>query len=159
MAMADTEDGSGVDGSGADHTAGASGGGASGGGAGPAGGGGRTFGDIRFGKVSGSAIGIGDHNHIVNGRQGEAPCDPAYQELLEAVRQLAEDLRRVVPSPEVGALSDELDQTQDEIQRTGRAGAGRLARIRVMLQDASASVGMLASGVAVGQAVGALLGG
>ncbi|MGP3945533.1 MULTISPECIES: hypothetical protein [Streptomyces] len=154
MAMADTEDGSGVGGGGADHTAGTTGGGA-----GPAGGGGRTFGDIRFGKVSGSAIGIGDHNHIVNGRQGDAPCDPAYQELLEAVRQLAEDLRRVVPSPEVGALSDELDQTQDEIQRTGRAGAGRLARIRVMLQDASAGVGMLASGVAVGQAVGALLGG
>ncbi|AJZ86059.2 MULTISPECIES: hypothetical protein [Streptomyces] len=154
MAMADTEDGSGVSGGGADHTAGASGGGA-----GPAGGGGRSFGDIRFGKVSGSAIGIGDHNHMVNGRQGDVPCDPAYQELLEAVRQLAEDLRRVVPSPEVGALSDELDQTQDEIQRTGRAGAGRLARIRVMLQDASAGVGMLASGVAVGQAVGALLGG
>ncbi|MGW7751784.1 hypothetical protein ACWGK6_09490 [Streptomyces violaceusniger] len=154
MAMADTEDGSGVGGGGADHTAGASGGGA-----GPAGGGGRTFGDIRFDKVSGSAVGIGDHNHIVNGRQGEAPCDPAYQELLEAVRQLTDDLRRVVPSPEVGALSDELDQAQDEIQRTGRAGAGRLARIRVMLQDASASVGMLASGVAVGQAVGALLGG
>ncbi|MEE4587750.1 hypothetical protein ACIG63_04020 [Streptomyces antimycoticus] len=154
MAMADTEDGSGVSGGGADHTAGASGGGA-----GPAGGGGRSFGGIRFGKVSGSAIGIGDHNHIVNGRQGDVPCDPAYQELLEAVRQLAEDLRRVVPSPEVGALSDELDQTQDEIQRTGRAGAGRLARIRVMLQDASAGVGMLASGVAVGQAVGALLGG
>ncbi|MFD8515053.1 hypothetical protein ACFV27_29225 [Streptomyces antimycoticus] len=154
MAMADTEDGSGVSGGGADHTAGASGGGA-----GPAGGGGRSFGGIRFGKVSGSAIGIGDHNHMVNGRQGDVPCDPAYQELLEAVRQLAEDLRRVVPSPEVGALSDELDQTQDEIQRTGRAGAGRLARIRVMLQDASAGVGMLASGVAVGQAVGALLGG
>ncbi|AEM87944.1 hypothetical protein [Streptomyces violaceusniger] len=153
MAMADTEDGSGVGGGGADHAADASGGGA-----GPAGGG-RTFGDITFGKVSGSAVGIGDHNHIVNGRQGEAPCDPAYQELLEAVRQLADDLRRVVPSPEVGALSDELDQTQDEIQRTGRAGAGRLARIRVMLQDASAGVGMLASGVAVGQAVGTLLGG
>ncbi|GAA0932640.1 hypothetical protein GCM10009575_039180 [Streptomyces rhizosphaericus] len=153
MAMADTEDGSDM-GGGADHAADASGGGTT-----PAAGGGSTFGNIRFGKVQGSAIGFGDHNHIVNGRQAEAPCDPAYQELLEAVRRLAEDLRRVVPSPEVGALSEELDRTEDEIQRTGRAGAGRLARIRVMLQDASASVGMLASGVAVGQAVGALLGG
>ncbi|AQA16337.1 hypothetical protein BV401_20135 [Streptomyces malaysiensis subsp. malaysiensis] len=114
---------------------------------------------MRFGNVRGSAIGIGDHNRIVNGREGEVPCDPAYQELLEAVRQLTDDLRRVVPSPEVGVLTDELAQTQDEIRRTGRAGAGRLARIRVLLQDASASVGMLASGVAVGQAVGALLGG
>ncbi|WP_137978369.1 hypothetical protein [Streptomyces violaceusniger] len=154
MAMADAQDGSDM-GGGPDHAADASGGGVA-----PAAGGGSTFGNIRFGSVRGSAIGFGDHNHIVNGRQGEAaPCDPAYQELLEAVRQLAEDLRRVVPSPEIGALSDELDRTEDEIQRTGRAGAGRLARIRVMLQDASASVGMLASGVAVGQAVGALLGG
>lgn len=153
MAMADTGDGSGMGGGGADRSAGASGGGAD-----PAGGGSK-FGNIRFGNVRGSAIGIGDHNRIVNGRVGEVPCDPAYQELLEAVRGLADDLRRVVPSPEVGALNDELAQTQDEIQRTGRAGAGRLARIRVLLQDASASVGMLASGVAVGQAVGALLGG
>ncbi|MBI0297819.1 hypothetical protein JBE04_25995 [Streptomyces sp. PRKS01-29] len=154
MMMADTEDGGGL-GGGADQAAGASGGGV----APAAGGGGSKFGNIRFGSVQDSAIGFGDHNHIVNGSRGEAPCDPAYQELLEAVRQLAEDLRRVIPSPEVGALSDELDRTEDEIQRTGRAGAGRLARIRVLLQDAGTGVGMLASGVAVGQAVGALLGG
>ncbi|MYU09409.1 hypothetical protein GTZ78_01570 [Streptomyces sp. SID8361] len=153
MAMADAGDGSGMGGGGADRSADASGGGAD-----PAGGGSK-FGNIRFGNVRGSAIGIGDHNRIVNGREGEVPCDPAYQELLEAVRQLTDDLRRVVPSPEVGVLTDELAQAQDEIRRTGRAGAGRLARIRVLLQDANASVGMLASGVAVGQAVGALLGG
>ncbi|MEU1801121.1 hypothetical protein [Streptomyces sp. NPDC019937] len=129
-------------------------------GAGAAGGqGGRRFGDIRIGNVRGGVVGIGDHNHIVNGSQGGTGCDPAYEELLSAVRQLSADLERLVAGPEVSALSDELAGTQDEIQRTGRAGAGRLARLRVLLQDAGAGIGMLASGVAVGQAVGALLGG
>ncbi|MBL1095463.1 hypothetical protein JK363_01980 [Streptomyces sp. 205] len=114
---------------------------------------------MRIGSVRGSAVGFGDHHHIVNAPRGEASCDPAYEELLEAVRQLAADLERVVPGPEVQALSNELASAQDEIQRTGRAGVGRLARMRALLQDASASIGMLASGVAVGQAVGVLLGG
>ncbi|MET7935102.1 hypothetical protein [Streptomyces sp. NPDC005322] len=142
MTAAETDDENGAGGAGAAH-----------------GGGGRKFGDIRIGSVRGGAVGIGDHNHIVNGRQQEIPCDPAYEELLEAVVQLAGDLERVVQSPEVSVLSDELADAQDEIQRTGRAGVGRLARLRALLQDASASIGMLASGVAVGQAVGALLGG
>lgn len=142
MTAAETDDGNGAGGAGAAH-----------------GGGGRKFGDIRIGSVRGGAVGIGDHNHIVSGRQQEIPCDPAYEELLEAVVQLAGDLERVVQIPEVSALSDELADAQDEIQRTGRAGVGRLARLRALLQDASASIGMLASGVAVGQAVGALLGG
>jgi hypothetical protein len=121
--------------------------------------GGRRFGDIRIGNVRGGVVGIGDNNHIVNGPQEGAVRDPAYEELLRAVGQLAADLERLVASPEVSALSDELTRTQDDIQRTGRAGAGRLARLRVLLQDAGAGIGMLASGVAVGQAVGALLGG
>ncbi|MFD7501700.1 hypothetical protein [Streptomyces sp. NPDC059850] len=129
-------------------------------GAGTAGGqGGRRFGNIRIGNVRDGVVGIGDNNRIVNGPQGGAVCDPAYEELLRAVGQLSADLARLVDSPQVSALSDELTSTQDEIQRTGRAGAGRLARLRVLLQDAGAGVGMLASGVAVGQAVGALLGG
>ncbi|MEU8824150.1 hypothetical protein [Streptomyces sp. NPDC048636] len=134
-------------------------GGAAGGGSTGGGGGGRQFGDIRIGSVRGSAVGFGDHNHVVNAPGGEAPCDPAYEELLEAVRQLAADLERMVPGPEVQALSNELATAQEEILRTGRAGVGRLARMRALLQDASVSIGMLASGVAVGQAVGALLGG
>ena len=129
-------------------------------GAGTAGGqGGQRFGNIRIGNVRGGVVGIGDGNHIVNGAQDGAVCDPAYEELLRAVQQLSADLERLVAGPEVSALSDELTDTQGEIQRTGRAGAGRLARLRVLLQDAGAGVGMLASGVAVGQAVGALLGG
>ncbi|MFI0818729.1 hypothetical protein ACH4TX_22505 [Streptomyces sp. NPDC021098] len=129
-------------------------------GAGTAGGhGGRRFGNIRIGNVRGGVVGIGDNSHIVNGPQEGTGCDPAYEELLHAVQQLSADLERLVATPEVSALSDELSGAQDEIQRTGRAGAGRLARLRVLLQDAGAGIGMLASGVAVGQAVGALLGG
>lgn len=126
----------------------------------PAGAGGRAYGDIRIGSVRGGAIGIGDHNYIVNVR-AESPVarDPAYERLLEAIRQLGADLARLVESPEVSALADELSETEDEIRRTGAAAPGRLARLRAVLQDASASIGMLASGVALGQAVGALLGG
>lgn len=125
----------------------------------PAGAGGRAYGDIHIGSVRGGAVGIGDHNHIVNVRGGAAPCDPAYEQLLEAVRQLGADLGRLVASPEVSALADELSETEEEVRRTGVAAPGRLARLRALLQDASASIGMLASGVALGQAVGALLGG
>ncbi|MET7762252.1 hypothetical protein ABZS71_09495 [Streptomyces sp. NPDC005393] len=153
MTAAETDDENGTGGTGSAGSAGGTGAAHGGGG------GGRKFGDIRIGSVRGGAVGIGDHNYIVNGRRQEVPCDPAYEELFEAVRQLATDLERVVPSPEVSALSEELADAQDEIQRTGRAGVGRLARMRALLQDASTSIGMLASGVAVGQAVGALLGG
>lgn len=129
-------------------------------GAGAAGGrGGQRFGNIRIGNVRGGVVGIGDNNHIVNGPREGAVCDPAYEELLRAVQQLSADLDRLVATPEIGALSDELAGAQDEIQRTGRAGASRLARLRVLLRDAGAGIGVLASGVAVGQAVGALLGG
>jgi hypothetical protein len=124
-----------------------------------AGAGGRAYGDIHIGSVRGGAVGIGDHNYIVNVRGEAAPCDPAYEQLLEAVRQLGADLGRLVASPEVSALADELSETEEEIQRTGAAAPGRLARLRALLQDASASIGMLASGMALGQAVGALLGG
>ena len=119
----------------------------------------RKFGDIRIGSAHGSAIGIGDHNHVVSGERHTAPCDPAYEELLEAILQLADDLTRLVASPQVSALADELADAQGDIRRTGRAGVGRLARVRLLLQEASTGIGTLASGVAVGQAVAALLGG
>ncbi|MGY0060829.1 hypothetical protein ACWY4P_30515 [Streptomyces sp. LZ34] len=125
----------------------------------PAGAGGRAYGDIHIGNVRGGVVGIGDHNHIVNVRGETVPCDPAYQQLLEAVRQLATDLDRLVESPAVSALADELSEAEDEIRRTGAAAPGRLTRLRALLQDASASIGVLASGVALGQTLGALLGG
>ncbi|MBB5934772.1 hypothetical protein [Streptomyces zagrosensis] len=116
-------------------------------------------GSIRLGNVHNSAVGIGNHHHIETVRHEATPRDPAYERLSEAIQQLGEDLARVVPSSQTVALADELSGAQDEIQRTGQASPGRLARLRTLLQDASASIGMLASGVAVGQAIGPLIGG
>ncbi|MER8042430.1 hypothetical protein [Streptomyces sp. NPDC094032] len=103
---------------------------------------------------------VGDHNTVSYTVQGTEPGrDPAQEELLQAVRRLRADLGGVVPSDQTTALDAELSDTEDEIEGTGAAGTGRLTRLRQALTDAGAVTGILASGVAVGQAVAALLGG
>ncbi|MEV5598236.1 hypothetical protein [Streptomyces sp. NPDC052496] len=115
---------------------------------------------IHIGKVHG-AFAIGDHNTVThNEHTAERPgTDPAHEELLAAVRQLREDLARVIETPQVTLLTAELTDAQEEIETTGRTAPGRLDRLRTALADAGAVTGMLASGAAVGQAVAALLGG
>ncbi|MFD7108180.1 hypothetical protein ACWIG3_26980 [Streptomyces celluloflavus] len=114
---------------------------------------------IHIGRVHG-AFAIGDHNTVTHHEGGGAPVpDPAQEELLRAVRELRDDLARVVQSPQVAALSTELAGTETEIADTGAAGPGRLARLRTALADAGSVAGLLASGAAVGQAVAALVGG
>ncbi|MER5964137.1 hypothetical protein [Streptomyces sp. NPDC002057] len=103
---------------------------------------------------------IGDHNTVTSTVNGTGPSrDPQQEALLQAIRRLRADLGGVVPSERTTALDAELSDAEDEIEGTGRAGAGRLARLRQALTDAGAVTGILASGVAVGQAVGTLLGG
>ncbi|GAA2785010.1 hypothetical protein [Streptomyces showdoensis] len=103
---------------------------------------------------------VGDHNTVAYTVRGAGPeRDPAQEELLQAVRRLRADLGGVVASEQTAALDAELSDAEDEIEGTGAAGPGRLTRLRQALTDAGAVTGILASGVAVGQAVGALLGG
>ncbi|MFF4173193.1 hypothetical protein [Streptomyces sp. NPDC001744] len=103
---------------------------------------------------------IGDHNTVISTVAGGRPArDPGQEELLRAVRRLRADLGGVVPSEGTAALDAELSDVQDEIEGTGRADTGRLTRLRRALADAGAVTGVLASGVAVTQAVAALLGG
>ncbi|MFF0472333.1 hypothetical protein [Streptomyces sp. NPDC004284] len=103
---------------------------------------------------------IGDNNTVTNTVNGAQPArDPQHEELLQAILRLRSDLAGFVPSEQTAALDAELSDAEDEIEGTGRAGGGRLASLRRALADAGAVTGMLASGVAVGQAVGALLGG
>ncbi|WP_435974454.1 hypothetical protein [Streptomyces sp. Qhu_M48] len=103
---------------------------------------------------------IGDHNTVTSTVNGTGPSrDPRQEALLQAIRRLRADLGGVVPSEQTTALDAELSDAEEEIEGTGRAGAGRLARLRQALTDAGAVSGILASGVAVGQAVGTLLGG
>ncbi|MEU4199559.1 hypothetical protein [Streptomyces sp. NPDC045470] len=115
---------------------------------------------IHIGEVHG-AFAIGDHNTVTHNEHttGRRGADPAHEELLTAVRQLREDLARVVETPQVTLLSAELTDAQEEIETTGSTAPGRLDRLRTALADAGAVTGMLASGAAVGQAVAALLGG
>ncbi|MFE2232799.1 hypothetical protein ACFXA4_09535 [Streptomyces sp. NPDC059442] len=117
-------------------------------------------GGIHIGSVHG-AFAIGDNNTVTQhgGGAGEPVRDPAQEELLQAIRRLRADLGNVVASEQTAALDAELSDAEDEIEGTGEAGQGRLARLRQALGDAGAVTGILASGVAVGQAVAALLGG
>ncbi|MFE4829100.1 hypothetical protein [Streptomyces sp. NPDC056672] len=117
--------------------------------------------------MSGSAIGIGDHNTVTNtntntntgtGATGQV-SDPAQAELLAAVRALREDLGRFVATDGTAVLDAELVAAEEEITTAGAAGPGRLAGLRDALALTGGVVGTLASGVAVGEAVGALLGG
>ncbi len=119
----------------------------------------RGKGGIHIGSVQG-AFAIGDHNTVTHNEGVGGPAtDPAQQELLRAVRALRDDLSRAVETPQVTALSGELADTETEIADLGAAGPGRLGRLRAALTDASAVVGLLASGAAVSQAVAALVGG
>ncbi|MEV8587890.1 hypothetical protein [Streptomyces sp. NPDC051180] len=109
---------------------------------------------------TGGNVTIGDNNTVTSTVNGTQPArDPQQEELLLAIRRLRGDLAGVVPSEQTAALDDELSDAEDEIEGTGRADTGRLRRLRQALTDAGAVTGILASGVAVGQAVGALLGG
>ncbi|MER8234088.1 hypothetical protein [Streptomyces sp. NPDC094049] len=120
---------------------------------------GRAHGGVHVTNTGGNVT-IGDHNTVTSTVQGAAPHrDPAQEELLRAVRRLRADLEGVVPTEATDALGAELADTEDEIEGTGRADTGRLTGLRRALTDAGAVTGILASGVAVGQAVGALLGG
>ncbi|MFJ5828635.1 hypothetical protein [Streptomyces sp. NPDC093089] len=109
---------------------------------------------------TGGNVTIGDNNTVTSTVNGTGPDrDPGQEALLQAIGKLRADLAGVVPSEQTAALDEELSDAEDEIEATGRAGAGRLRRLRQALTDAGAVTGILASGVAVGQAVGTLLGG
>ncbi|WP_128379110.1 hypothetical protein [Streptomyces cavernae] len=115
-------------------------------------------GGIHVSNVQG-AFAIGDGNNVVNQPGAGVPQrDPAQEELLRAVRELRADLGRLVTSDQTAALDRELADTEAEIEETGRAGQGRLARIRQALADAGALTGLLASAAAVAQVVGTLSG-
>jgi hypothetical protein len=109
----------------------------------------------RIGNVTDSAVVIGNDNRVSNAVD-RAPKDEKHEQLLEAVHQLRDDLGRLLGTPEIVALRDELDETEGEIQRTGQADGSHFPRLRQLMQDANVSIGALASGVAVGQALAAL---
>ncbi|MEU3605951.1 hypothetical protein AB0E83_10905 [Streptomyces sp. NPDC035033] len=109
---------------------------------------------------TGGNVTIGNDNTVTNTVQyGGAARDPRQEELLRAVRRFRTDLRAVVETEATTALDAELAEAEAEIERTGEAAPGRLARLRQSLADAGNVAGVLASGVAVGQVLNSLLGG
>lgn len=112
-------------------------------------------GGIRFGSVEGSSVVIGDNNKVTNTHQPAPEPPAAHAELLQAVRELREAIAAARASGEEpdAELDAELAATEDEIKETGRAGEGRLARLRQALSDVDALTGAAASTTAVVQAL------
>ncbi|WP_432152283.1 hypothetical protein [Streptomyces sp. bgisy029] len=113
---------------------------------------------VHIGSVTGSAFAVGDHNTVTQ-HQHAGPADEAQAELLQAVRELRADLARFVTSDATEVLDAELVSVADEIETSGAAEPGRLARLQQALTAAGTVTGTLASGVAVAEALRALLGG
>ncbi|MFI8197333.1 hypothetical protein ACIF6K_12405 [Streptomyces sp. NPDC085942] len=113
---------------------------------------------VHIGSVTGSAFAVGSHNTVTQ-HQHPAPADASQAELLRAVRELRADLARFTPSEATQILDAELVSVVDEIETAGAAEPGRLTRLQQTLTAAGALTGALASGVAVAEALAALLGG
>ncbi|GHA08233.1 hypothetical protein ACFOOM_05535 [Streptomyces echinoruber] len=110
--------------------------------------------NVRIGDVSHSTFAVGSHAHAES-HHGTAPArDEATEELLRAVRELREDLRRVRADEHTAALDEELARTEDEIGRTGEAGPSRRERLRALLGDSQALLGVLASAGTVARMLG-----
>ncbi|MFD6801295.1 hypothetical protein [Streptomyces cyaneofuscatus] len=113
---------------------------------------------VHIGSVTGSAFAVGDHNTVTQ-HQHAGPADEAQAELLRAVRELRADLARFTASGTTEVLDAELVSVADEIETAGGAAPGRLARLQQALTAVGSLTGTLASGVAVAEALRALLGG
>ncbi|WP_257002421.1 hypothetical protein [Streptomyces sp. WZ.A104] len=113
---------------------------------------------VNIGTVHGVAV-VGDHNTVTCRNPSRT------RELRLSVRQLRAELaERQGVAGEGGldvirGLDRELADAEDELTSSGAASPARLARLRQALADAGAVTATMASAVAVGQAVGALLGG
>ncbi|MFF3632862.1 hypothetical protein [Streptomyces sp. NPDC002250] len=100
---------------------------------------------VSIGDVSHSTFAIGDHAHAESHHGTAAPRDAAAEELLLAVRELRADLARVRADERTAELDAALADTEDEITRTGQAAPSRRERLRRLLDDSQALVGLLAS--------------
>jgi aspartate/methionine/tyrosine aminotransferase len=110
---------------------------------------------VRFGKVSRSTFAVGSHahaesHHYAAGREGAVED----QELLEALRELRSELAGRPESPAVTGINEAIDEAEEEITRTGRAGESRRARLRERLESAEG----ITSWITAAAAVAAMLG-
>ncbi|MGW4561868.1 hypothetical protein ACWEN3_05470 [Streptomyces sp. NPDC004561] len=109
---------------------------------------------ISIGDVSHSTFAIGDHAHAESHHGTAAQRDEAAEELLLAVRELRADLARVRATGRTAELDAALADTEDEITRTGQATPSRRERLRRLLDDSQALLGVLASAATLAGLVG-----
>ncbi|MFJ6655126.1 hypothetical protein ACIQNG_01985 [Streptomyces sp. NPDC091377] len=112
---------------------------------------------VRLGDVSGSTFAIGSHAHAESHHGATSRTDPAVEQLRVGVRELRSDLARLRADGRTAELDAELAGAEDEINRTGAVTPTRLQRLRQLLTDSEALVGLFASAAAVAGAVAGLL--
>jgi hypothetical protein len=109
---------------------------------------------VRIGDVSYGTFAIGSHAHAESHHSVDARRDAAAEELLRAVRELRADLTRVRADEQTEELAAVLAATEDEITHTGTISARNRERLRQILMDSGALVGLLASAGAVAGLLG-----
>jgi hypothetical protein len=109
---------------------------------------------INISGVTNSAVAVGANARADNRTAAVPGRDQATEELLQAVRELRADLTRVRASEETAALDTALAETEEEIVTTGQAGPTRRDRLRALLDDSQALVGLVASAGAVAGLLG-----
>ncbi|MFF1298556.1 MULTISPECIES: hypothetical protein [unclassified Streptomyces] len=106
------------------------------------------------GGVHGSAFAVGNHARAEMNQGTAVPRDQAAEELLIAVRELRADLTRLRASDATAVLDTALAEAEEEIVTTGRAAPTRRERLRQLLDDSQALVGLVASAGAVAGLLG-----
>lgn len=91
---------------------------------------------VRFGDVSGSTFAVGSHARAESHHHAQPRERAEDQELLEAIRQLRAELAGRPESPAIAGINEAVDEAEEEITRTGRAGDERRARLRDSLRSA-----------------------
>ncbi|MDH6225427.1 MULTISPECIES: hypothetical protein [Streptomyces] len=109
---------------------------------------------VRFGDVTGSTFAVGSHARAESHHHAAGRERVEDQELLEALRELRSELAGRPESPAVTGINEAIDEAEEEITRTGRAGEGRRARLRERLESAEG----ITSWITAAAAVAAMLG-
>ncbi|WP_017586959.1 hypothetical protein [Nocardiopsis ganjiahuensis] len=120
-----------------------------------------------FGNGAPGSVTIGGDAHgvaISTGAHGTARFEAAavqderYQELLEQVRLLRQQLPLFSGAQGVAEVEAELVGAEEEIVRTGAVAPGVLSRLWERLQEAGTALGGLSSALALAEAVRKLTG-
>ncbi|MFF7308495.1 hypothetical protein [Streptomyces sp. NPDC008137] len=109
---------------------------------------------VSINRADNSAFAFGRHGNATTNNVVQGSRDESAEELLQAVREVRGDLQRMRESEQRARLDEALAETEDEINRTGSAGAGRLQRLREVLGDTETVLSAFASAGALAVLLG-----